>query len=301
MIGGGAVGALVLVIILIVALAGGTGGDSGGTIGEPSSPSSPVVTSPPYNIDITAEYFYYDGDENDDSVWFYSDGTMVIYYSAFGEEDTHDYTIDGDTIIVHGSLYGRQPPFTFTIVSESLLIDQDGDLFVSISSDDDERYNGNGEREFHELNSSIYFIHPVGWFVAQTNQTTTEYAPVWVSQSEGSVDFMLIYNYTPEFHDFMSAGYSGMDNLIEDFAVHFLRDRGYDIGDIYDVAFGDAFFTAQGHEVIAMRCENDQAYFVFLVVKIFTEPQQLVAVAIETKSESATNELLVIIDSIDLR
>jgi len=136
MIGGGAVGAIVLVIILIVALAGGNGGDSGGTIGEPTRSQSPIDTTPSpgqaaYSIDITAEYFYFDGDENDDSVWFYSDGTMVIYYSASGEEETHDYTIDGDTITVHGSLYGRQPPFTFTIVSESLLIDQDGDYFIA--------------------------------------------------------------------------------------------------------------------------------------------------------------------------
>jgi len=299
-IGGGAVAAIALIVILVFALGGGNDGYSGGTIDVPSrSPSPPVTNASP--IDITAEYFYMNGNEDGDSVWFFSDGTMEIYYSSSGTTDTHDYVIAENTISVHGNLYGRPAPFTFTIMSEDLLIDQDGDQFVSMGSSYGEGYGGSGGREFHELNSSIYFMHPADWSVAQTNQATTAYAPVFVAQHEWSDDFMLIYNYTPEFHDFMSAGRSGMDNLIEDFAVHFLGDRGYDIGDIYNVAFGDAFFTTYGNEVIAMRCENNEAYFAFLVVKIFTEPQQLIAVAVETRSESALNELLVIIDSIDLR
>jgi len=298
LIGGGALGAIVLVIVLIIAISSGNG-NGNVAVNAPNTRPSPGPAAS--SMDITATFFYYDGDEDDDSVWFYSNGTMVIYYSAVGEEETHDYTLDGDTIIVHGSLYGRQPPFLFTIVSENLLIDQDGDHFVSRDSAYGGSYGDGEDREFHELNSGIYFVYPTGWTAQQTDQTTTAFAPVFVSQHEWSDDFMLIYNYTPEFHDFMAAGRSGMDNLIEDFAVHFLSDRGYDVRDIYNVAFGDAFYTAFGNEVIAMRGENGHSYFVFLIVKIFTEPQQLIAVAIETSSESATNELLVIIDSIDLR
>jgi hypothetical protein len=135
MIVGGAVGAIVLVIILIIAI---SSGDSNGGVNVSDSLPSPTHTTPSpqpspgsatSSIDVTATFFYLDGDEDGDSVWFYSNGTMVIYYSASGEEETHDYTIDGDTITVHGSLYNRQP-FTFTIINQELLIDQDGDHFM---------------------------------------------------------------------------------------------------------------------------------------------------------------------------
>jgi len=131
LIGGGAIGVIALVIILIATLSGGNGGYSGGSIDVPvpSQQPSPV---PAASIDITAEYFYLRGDEDGDSVWFYSNGTMEIFYSASEQTHTHDYTIDGDTISVHGSLYNNPAPFIFAIVSESLLIDQDGDHFISL-------------------------------------------------------------------------------------------------------------------------------------------------------------------------
>jgi hypothetical protein len=95
-------------------------------------PSSPEAAGS--YIDVTLTFFYLRGIDEADHVWFYSNGTMEIFYSSSGQTHTHDYTIDGDTISVHGSLYNNPPPFLFTIVSESLLIDQDGDHFIALDS-----------------------------------------------------------------------------------------------------------------------------------------------------------------------
>ena len=134
-VGGGVAGAVVLiVVIIIIALSLGAEEYDNGRLDTPNPSESPVVASPSPGtaaspIDITGAYFYLWGIDEADSVWFYSDGTMEILYAAIGVTETYDYTIDGDTISVHGSLYNNPAPFIFTIMSESLLIDQDGDHF----------------------------------------------------------------------------------------------------------------------------------------------------------------------------
>jgi hypothetical protein len=165
----------------------------------------------------------------------------------------------------------------------------------------DSEYSFSDSPEYHDLNSRIYFQYPDGWLVRQQAGASTMYAPVIVTQYEGSSDFMMLYIYTEEFHDFMRSGQSGMDNLIADFADTYLLDSGYDFFDLYNVEYGEAFYNSYGNEVIIMKAESDYAYYAFIVVKKFTEPQQLAAAAIQTATPDVLYDFVEIAGSLDLR
>ena len=153
---------------------------------------------------------------------------------------------------------------------------------------------------YHDLNTGIFFEYPDGWYVAQASGASTFYAPVVIKQSADALDRMLVYNYTPEFNDFVQSGYSGMEVLLGDFADWFLDDVGYDHDDIYNVVFSD-IMTIGTHEVILLQFENDEAYFFFYLIKILSEPQQVAAIVLETKSIGVRDDFDIVINTLELR
>ena len=154
-IGGIAVLIIALVVVLIVVLSGGP--NSGGyepartpaqtpaptpnptptpTLAPSAAPSaspsaSAASTAPqPSSVWDIYGYYYLDGDPYDDNVYFYSDGTMEIYYSSSGATDTWDFSIDGDRVVVDGILYGTQSPYIFNIIDEDTLVDAYNDYYT---------------------------------------------------------------------------------------------------------------------------------------------------------------------------
>jgi len=124
--------AISLIIALLVAIATLSGCEKDPPRPSPSpSPTSPSQ-SPTAGYNITGKYFYLNGKENDDSLWFYSDGTMEIYYALRGETDTRDYSVRGDTISVTGSVYGDND-YTLTIRDDYTLVDKYQDVYSAPS------------------------------------------------------------------------------------------------------------------------------------------------------------------------
>ena len=152
---------------------------------------------------------------------------------------------------------------------------------------------------YYDLNTGIYFEYPDGWYVMQASGASTFYAPVLIKQSADALDRMIVYNYTPEFNDFVQSGNSGMDNLIDDFAYWFLEDAGYDYYDVYNVEFSDRIAIG-AHEVILLEMENDEAYFYFCLIKILSEPQQVAAIVLETKSIEARDDFDLVMNTLEI-
>ena len=294
---GGAVVVVILVIVLIIAL-GGRGGSSGSPDPSPAETSGSGRTEPSSPAYTVFGYYYLNGDAGDDSLFFYSDGTMEIYYRGNGSTEAWDFSVDGNKVTILGTVYGVED-YYLTILDNETLVDQFGDTYSAAVSN--EEYPWESDVEYHDLNSKIYFRYPTDWQVSQQPGASTVYAPVRVTQSSGSQDMMLIYNYTPEFHEFMRDGRSGMDNLIIDFAQLYFWDRDWDTDDLYNINFGDSYFNWYGNEVIVMTAENDYEYFAFVIVKKFTDPQQLVAVAIEATSQAVVSDFIDVAGSMDLQ
>lgn len=160
---------------------------------------------------------------------------------------------------------------------------------------------GSGEQEFYDASSGIHFEYPEGWTATQTAGADTVYAPITVRYAADSEDRMLIYNYTPEFDNFLSEGGSGMDNLITDFATRFMLDAGYDMEQTYNWEYSEQISSEYSYEGIMLSVENDEFYFGFLVIKVLSEPQKVVAVAIESKDQSAIDTFSEVAGSVDLR
>ncbi|MCL1835762.1 MAG: hypothetical protein FWG48_06330 [Oscillospiraceae bacterium] len=80
--------------------------------------------------DITGSFFYLAGDRDDDSMWFYSDGTMEVYYSDSDQTETWDYVIDGSTVRIYGELYGANSPYVLDITDEYTLVDSYNDEYI---------------------------------------------------------------------------------------------------------------------------------------------------------------------------
>jgi len=89
-------------------------------------PSQPTTSG----WDITGYYFYLNGDTDEDSLWFFSDGTMEIYYRGSERTDTWDYGMDEDQITVFGELYSSSSPYTFTIIDQYTLVDWFNDSYI---------------------------------------------------------------------------------------------------------------------------------------------------------------------------
>ena len=170
------------------------------------------------------------------------------------------------------------------------------ELYYSPSYDD-QTYSE--PQVYRDLNSGIFFEHPDGWYVAQASGASTFYVPVVIRPYSDSFDRMIVYNYTPEFNAFIQDGNSGMDNLLDDFAYRFIEDAGYDYYDMYNVEFSDTISNGR-QEMILLQMEDDEAYFCFYIIKFLSDPQQVAAVVLETRSIDAREDFGLVINTLEL-